>query len=94
MKTLRLQDEFLIQGKREYLFVCVCYIPAEYTGAQVKNRSKYDILKRFISQHENEKIMVVGDMNGFIGLLEEGDNANEKLLRVKVRRRDELRNFE
>ena len=69
--------------KREYLYVCVCYMTVEGAGAQVENRSKYDILKRFVSQHENEKILVVGDMNGHIGLLGEGENANGKLLREK-----------
>ena len=47
----------------------------------MESRTKYDILNRFVSQHENEKILVMGDMNGHIGLLGERENANEKLLR-------------
>ena len=42
--------EYVYNGKREYLYVCICYMTVEDTFAQVENRSKYDILKRFVSQ--------------------------------------------
>ena len=48
---------------------------------RVENRRKYEILKRFVRQHRNERVLVVGDMNGHIGLLGERINANGSMLR-------------
>ena len=71
------------QGRKECLYLCVCYMTIESTGGIRENRSKYEILKNFVSLHEDEKIVVVGDMNGHMGLLGESENGNGKLLREK-----------
>ena len=69
--------EYNERGHRANLYVCLCYMTVEGNNAH-----KYDILARFINKYEN-KILVVGDMNGHIGLLGENENGNGKLLREK-----------
>ena len=67
--------------KREHLYVCVCYMTVEGQGAQAENKRKYDIVKNFVNLYGSEKALVVGDMNGHIGLLGERMNANGRMLR-------------
>ena len=55
----------------------------ESTGGIVEKRSKYEILNKFVSLHEDEKIVVVGDMNDHIGLFSESENRNGKPLSEK-----------
>ena len=43
--------------------------------------NKYEIVKRFVNENVNERIFIVGDMNGHIGLLSDRMNDNERLLR-------------
>ena len=68
-------------GRREELFVCVCYMTVEGQNAQFENKKKYDILQKFVSEHGTERIIVMGDMNGHIGILGERINENGELLR-------------
>ena len=68
-------------GQRECLYVCVCYMTIEGQGAQAENKRKYECVKNFVSAHEDEKVLVIGDMNGHIGLLGERINGNGRLLR-------------
>ena len=66
---------------KESIYVCVCYMTREGPGARLENVRKYEIVKRFVNDHVNERILIVGDMNGHIGLLGEGMNDNGRLLR-------------
>ena len=69
------------RGKREEVFVCVCYMTVEGQNAPVENKRKYDILQKFVSENETERIIIMGDMNGHIGILGERTNGNGELLR-------------
>ena len=57
--------------KRDELFMCVCYMTVEGQNASVENKRKYVILQKFVSEHEKKRIMIMGDMNGHIGILGE-----------------------
>ena len=46
-----------------------------------KNRRKYEILMNFVNEYGNEEIIIMGDMNGHIGVLGERVNGNGELLR-------------
>lgn len=50
---------------------------------KVENIRKYEILKRFIRQRANERVLAVSDMNGHIRLLGKRINTNEAMLREK-----------
>ena len=63
------------------LYVCVCYMSVEGAVGREENQRKYEILKKFVDEHRNEKIIVVGDMNGHVGILGEEVNRNGMLLR-------------
>ena len=66
---------------RECMYLCVCYMTWEGSEARLETGRKYEIVKRFVSEHEDKRIIIVGDMNGHIGLLGEGVNENGRLLR-------------
>ena len=44
------------------------------------NERKYEIVKKVIQENRNDKIMVMGDMNGHIGILGELVNENGQRL--------------
>ena len=73
--------EYNGEKERESLYVCVCYMTVEGQEGKVENKKKYEILKQFVREHKNERVLVVGDMNGHIGLLGERMNFNGALLR-------------
>jgi hypothetical protein len=74
--------EFSRRGKRkEKLFIFVCYMTTEGGNARNENNGKYNILKREIEKISEERVIVMGDMNGHIGMLGEEVNGNgERLL--------------
>ena len=45
-----------------------------------KNQRKYEILKKFVDEYRNERIIVVGDINGHVRILGEEVNRNGMLL--------------
>ena len=67
--------------KREALYVCLCYMSVEGTEGVIENKRKYDIVQKFVEEHKEEHVLVMGDMNGHIGLLGEEENMNGRLLR-------------
>ena len=67
--------------KKDSIYVCMCYMTVEGQEGRVENRRKYEILKRFVRQHRNERVLVVSDINEHIGLLGERINAKESMLR-------------
>ena len=42
---------------------------------------KYDVVQQFVNKCKDEQVVVLGDMNGHIGLLGEEENRNGKMLR-------------
>ena len=68
-------------SKWEHLHVCVCYMTLEGQVAQGENKHKSNVVKNFVNPYGSEKVLVVGDMNGHIGLLGERMNANGRMLR-------------
>ena len=68
-------------NKCESMHICVCYMTVEGPNARDENRRKYEILKNFVNEYGNEEIIIMGDMNGHIGVLGERMNGNRELLR-------------
>lgn len=73
-------------GKREEVFLCVCYMTVVEQNAPVENKKKYDILQKFVSIHETDRIIIMSDINGHIGIHGVRRNGNGELLRGFVRR--------
>ena len=67
--------------KKEVLYLCVCYMTVEGDKGKLENPKKYELLQKFMLDHQNEKIMILGDMNGHIGILGERMNKNGELMR-------------
>ena len=72
--------EYNVKNIKETVIVCVCYMTTEGTDAARDNRLKYSGLMRICRRYENERVIVMGDMNGHIGLLGENVNNNGRLL--------------
>jgi hypothetical protein len=69
------------KNKIKKLYMFVCYMTTEGGNARNENNRKYNILKREIEKIKDEQVIVMGDMNGHIGMLGEEVNANgERLL--------------
>ena len=60
--------------------VVVCYMTVEETGVRAENERKYRIVQRIVEQSKGESMIVMGDMNGHIGILGEEVNGNGQLL--------------
>ena len=67
-------------GKTEQMIVIVVYMTVEGERATRENRNKYEILRKIVRDCAQEKIIIMGDMNGHIGLLGERINQNGELL--------------
>ena len=71
-----------IKGKKKCLIVIVCYMTVEGEHARVENEIKYNSLKKLVEKFGDEEVLIMGDMNGHIGILNERVNANgERLLK-------------
>ena len=66
---------------RKCLYVCVCYMTVERQDAQAENKCKYECVKKFVRLQKRDRVIVIADMNGHIGLVGERTNGNERLLR-------------
>ena len=65
-----------IESKNECLILIVCYMTVEGEHAREENEIKYNCLKKWMEKFENEEVLIMGDMNGHIGILNERVNAN------------------
>ena len=82
------ESEDLIAGKIEFkgkregegMIIIVCYMTVAGRGAGIINGRKYEIMQKIVRDHENESVMVMGDMNAHIGILGEEVNENGRLL--------------
>ncbi|KAG0720262.1 hypothetical protein GWK47_048876 [Chionoecetes opilio] len=72
--------EYKVRKGRERILVIVCYMTVEGTGARAENERKYRIVQRVVEQNRSENVIVMGDMNGHIGVLGEEVNGNGQLL--------------
>ena len=52
--------EFMGEGRKECLYVCVCYMTVEGQQSKVENKRKYDIMKNFARQHVNNRVSFGG----------------------------------
>ena len=77
---LALKIEYKRGEKRECLIMVVCYMTTAGVDAARDNARKYAIIKKVVQENMNEKVMVMGDMNGHIGILGEEVNENGQLL--------------
>ena len=68
-------------GQNGNVYICLCYMTVEGHGAADENRRKYDVVQQFVNKYKDEQVIVLGDMNGHIGLLGEEENGNGKMLR-------------
>ena len=48
----------------------------ERAEARAENERKYRIVERLVQENKNERVIVMGDMNGHIGVLGEEVNGN------------------
>ena len=71
---------YKVESKSESLLLVVCYMTVEGRDARQDNVRKYDLVRRLRYDHRQEEIMVMGDMNGHIGILGEEINGNGQLL--------------
>ena len=83
--TIRSEDVFITKIKRpneSALIIITCYMTVEGNNeGHRENTSKYQYLNEICTQYRCEKILIIGDMNGHIGILNENINRNgEKLL--------------
>ena len=67
-------------GIKESLVVVVCYMTTAGEDAARDNERKYAIVKKVVRENRNEKVMIMGDMNGHIGILGEEVNENGQKL--------------
>ena len=72
--------EYTAGRERESVTVIVCYMTVEGVEARMENERKYRIIERLVQEHKNERVIVMGDMNGHIGILGEEVNRNGQLL--------------
>ncbi len=72
--------EYKIREGKDSIIVIVCYMTTEGRDAAVDNRVKYDAIRKVIRENVNEKVIVMGDMNGHIGILGEVVNSNGQML--------------
>ena len=71
-----------IKEKKECLILIVCYMTVEGEHAREENEIKYNCLKKWIEKFGNNEVVIMGDMNGHIGILNERVNTNgERLLK-------------
>lgn len=68
------------RGKTERIFLIVCYMTVQGPDARRDNERKYDLVRRLVNDHRREQVIIMGDMNGHIGILGEEVNANGQML--------------
>ena len=68
--------EYKVGRDREKIILIVCYMTVERAEARAENARKYRIVERLAQENKNERVIVMGDMNGHIGVLGEEVNGN------------------
>ena len=58
-----------IESKKKCLIVIVCYMTVEGEHAREENETKYNSLKKWVEKFGNEEVLIMGDMNGHVGIL-------------------------
>ena len=51
-----------------------------YMTVEGENKAKYRVIGDVLEIFKNEKVLIMGDMNGHTGILGEAQNSNGKLL--------------
>ena len=69
-----------VSGIRECVIVVLCYMTTQGVRAARENEIKYGIVKRIVRENMNGRVIVMGDMNGRIRLLDEPVNENGERL--------------
>ncbi|XP_063861825.1 uncharacterized protein LOC135101590 [Scylla paramamosain] len=67
-------------GRPEKVVLVVAYMTVMGERAERENRRKYDILKKVVREHGEERVLIMGDMNAHVGILGEQVNRNGKML--------------
>ena len=65
---------------KECMLLIICYMTTSGESAMNDNVNKYESIRKIIGLHKEKKIILMGDMNGHIGLLGEPVNNNGRLL--------------
>ena len=58
----------------------VCYMPVEGVQSERENGERYACINKVLDEFNHEMIVVMGDMNGHVGILGESGNKNGELL--------------
>ena len=77
---LAMRVEYKLGKKQMSQIMVVFYMTTAGPDADHDNRRKYEIVNEVMRENEHERILIVGDMNGHIGLLGEAVNENGQLL--------------
>ncbi len=90
---LAMKLEYKVRNVVERVVMVVCYMTVQGMNAARDNERKYEILRNLVRENVNEKIVIMGDMNGHIGILSEDVNGNgQKLLDFAEQMRMEILN--
>ncbi len=68
------------KNERMQMVMIVCYMTVEGVRSERENREKYACIKKVLDEYSHEMIVVIGDMNGHVGVLGEPVNKNGELL--------------
>ena len=68
------------KGKKGNILLVVCYMTVEGRNGREDNVKKYEMVGRLTKEHKRDQVIVMGDMNGHIGILGENINGNGELL--------------
>ena len=68
------------ERKKVKMIIAVAYMTVESERGRRENVDKYKIMKNIIREYNGENVIVMGDMNGHIGLLGERINQNGEML--------------
>ena len=84
---------FKSRRKSESILIVVCYMTVQGRDAREENERKYELLNELMRKYNKEQVIVMGDMNGHIGILGEPMNENgERLLNFAERNDLEILN--
>ena len=65
---------------KQFIIICVYMTTGNKNEIIQENRRKYNIIKTVIKENREKSILIMGDMNSHIGILEEKINKNGELL--------------
>ena len=72
--------EYKVNKKYEKIIMVVCYMTVQGEKANHDNKKKYLVLTKISEKYKEDKLIIMGDMNGHTGILGEQINQNGQKL--------------